>query len=140
MRWALLAVLLSGCTAYKMEQVRAASSLPLNCPPNVIEASEHYRFWEASGCGRRAQCDTEGGTWVCRQVAAEVVAPAAPPASLLVVERLAVETGCPAASIAVTAASAGAHRLTACGKAYVCFVDLVAHVDCKRALEETAGH
>lgn len=151
---AALLLVASACVPYSMIEPalqKQAAGLT-GCRAEEIEISDYQggaaglssSTYVATGCGRRYYCshwvagyNGGGDRAECRETAASHAA------SLreLVVDRLSLETGCPAEQIEMnqqarwTRGTETAYRLTACGKPYICST-AAGRTECKKALAE----
>jgi hypothetical protein len=145
---ALLTACVAPETIRQSLQERAAPAI--ECPSDQIEVGEHtvsgigtnsvVTSFPATGCGRSYVCEYPSWSKVAR--CTETGASQARSTRHLVVDRLALDTGCPPEQIAVVRESAWnrggeqAYRMTACGKAYVCASAPGQVTSCKAALAE----
>lgn len=152
MRRALVAasLLVSGCVTVSPERMAAwrreqsAASLRCGWAETAVERELAGGAWEARCEGRSYVCrpryDAVAPTVAAPQIVCEETAESeAETLRRVAVDRLALETGCPAEQIAVTQAAEWgrgrerAFRLTACGRPYVC-TTAPGRTDCKAAL------
>ena len=126
-------------------ELQAVSSAKMRCPADSITVVERQAspgdtrpmlHWRADGCGRQYDCSGNRMATEC----AETASSEEQSLESLVVDRLALETGCAAANISVvsraswTTGRERAYRLTACGRAYVCNAAPGLPATCKAAL------
>jgi hypothetical protein len=111
-------------------------------PSGLVSAAS----WTAVGCGREWACrswlESYGASYGrSHEECTETQASNAETLRQVVLDRLALETSCPAEQVSITKEadwSRGgekAYRMTACGKAYVC-TTAAGRTDCKPALAE----
>lgn len=133
-----VALLLASCwTAAEMEKGTAmVTARQINCPASRIAISNMTsRTWTARGCQRAYQCwlTSPDNKTRCR----EEEGSKEQTARRVVIDRLALESGCAKTRIRVVQASEWsrggeqAYRLTACGGAYVCTTK-GSGTDCKK--------
>jgi hypothetical protein len=152
MRRLVMLVLLPACATVSPEQIRAElrqqTEPTISCPQNAIEIGEYQGgmtaagapvlTYPASGCGREYICEASQRT--IRATCTETAESEARAVKKLVVDRLALETGCAPANIAIVQEAEWvrgqerAFRLEACGKAYVCTTVPGHATSCKAAL------
>ncbi len=138
---------LSGCAATFADvvpQLVAATAPEVDCPAERLRVSERQEpedlrpvlHWTARGCGREWACSGNRAVVTCR----ESEQSRAVSLRQLVVERVALESGCAADQVAVERESEWsrggdrAYRLAACGKAWICTTS-TRGTDCRRAAE-----
>jgi len=150
----LLSLSLVGCAAGQRPPIAIAfegTSANTRCPSVTIEQfrSEKGAFgievpktWTATGCDREWSCRFNHSAYLTQySVCEETPASKETITRKVVVDRLALETMCPANRIAVTSQSEWrtgtetAYRLTACDQPYIC-VAAAGRVDCKKALSQ----
>lgn len=132
-----------------VESMRLNTSIQTRCPESQIAVrcpgGECYGqlSWAASACGRQYTCAMTGSTSPtlaasCRESAASEQR------SLMnvVIDRLALESGCPKSDIQVVQAaewqrgSERAYRLRACGHFFIC-TTAAGRTDCKQAMSQS---
>lgn len=140
---AVAAMGLTGCMELIKQRVQLRASGSISCPPEEIVVSDKpggVQEWVVDGCGRQSSCDYEGNLLVCEETADSKHRTL----KKVVVDRLALETNCPAPGIHVDSESSWsrgdehAYRMTACGAAYVC-TTAAGRTDCKAALAAPAA-
>jgi hypothetical protein len=145
--------LLSGCFSYVEPALRRDSSGFLGCPEDQVAISAYSTGaaglspmrWTASGCGREFACTYwvpgSNGLPPERKDCKETPSSEARTFRRVVVDRLALETGCAPEQIAIVSQSEWsrgtetAYRMSACGKPYVC-TTAAGRTDCKGALAQ----
>lgn len=144
----------SGCisTAAIHDQLRRESAPHLTCPADQIQIADYQTgmagnypsTWRAIGCERAFRCSMwvpaagSGGT--SRVECNEDQESEELTLTKVVIDRLSLESGCPAERITIERAgdwrrgSERAYRLRACGQSYVC-TTAAGRTDCERAAE-----
>jgi hypothetical protein len=146
--WLFAAFALCACVPYSMIEpgIRRESARHLGCPERELVISKYemgmagVSSWTAEGCERRFECvRREDGR--DRASCSETPDSEEKTSRRVVVDRLSLETECPAEQIGIVSQAAWvrgtetAYRMLACGKSYVC-TTAAGRTDCKPALAE----
>ncbi len=153
-----VAIMVSGC--YSLEQQRVAraekTAVEIDCPAARIQTTEPVvtgsgitgdvaSNWMARGCGREYACRMfEPKPFAWKLTCEETPKSQEATATKVAIDRLAVETGCPAKRIKpidTTGWVRGKERsyaMLACGKRYTCTTS-PSGTDCKKSLAEAAS-
>jgi len=144
--WCLVTVLtVSGCLTREdiVKRATLATSLQVGCPESSLEVGlDGWPYgWTASGCKRAWSCTTphDNPGAPSQTTCTETQESRAETETDVVVDRLALETGCDRKAVKVVSQAAWsragekAYRLDACGRPYVC-TTAPGRTDCKAAL------
>lgn len=148
------AALLAGCITVAADgpALRARSAPTIGCDPgkvtiaNLKQNASGGLVWSASGCNREAVCASEAKNFTWGKTGAgtrceETSSSTEGMSRQVVQDRLALETGCPAARVSILTSSEWtrggerSYRMEACAKFYVC-TTAPGRTDCKLALDQ----
>lgn len=147
----LLLFLLPSCTAMVTKKVHEKTSIALGCSLDETKIGElrkdewgNLSSWPADCRGRSFHCvrgDSGNEYDPLRAICEETAASKEVTTQKIVLDRLALETGCPAEKIKIddkagwSRGTETAYRMEACGKWYVC-TTAAGRTDCKEALAQ----